>query len=64
MDFKKLKENRELYNKLILNKLQGILDKNPDLRFNQLMHIINGQDDYFNEEPWVTYKRINEKFPD
>lgn len=63
MDFKKLNEKRVLYNSMILNKLYDILDKNPDLRFNQLMYIINSTDDYFNEEPWATYKRISEKFP-
>lgn len=63
MDFKKLQEKREQHNSLILNKLHDILDKNPDLRFNQLMYIINDTNDYFNEEPWVTYKRISEKFP-
>ena len=63
MDFKKLNEKRKLYNTLILNKLYDILDKNPDLRFNQIMYIVNGTDDHFNEEPWVTLKRINEKFP-
>lgn len=28
------------------------------------MFIINETNDYFNEEPWDTWKRINEKFND
>lgn len=62
MDFKKLKERRTEYNKLVVEKINKILE-NSDLRFNQLMYIINGTDDHFNEEPWVTLKRIDEKFP-
>ncbi len=57
MDYKKLKQDRKLYNNLIIEKLFKILIEN-DLRFNQLIYLINGTKDYFNEEPKETYKRI------
>lgn len=60
MDFNKLKENRSINNKLILDILHNQLESG-DLRFNQLMYIINETNDYFNEEPHITLKRIKEK---
>lgn len=60
MDFNKLKENRSINNKLILDILYNQLESG-DLRFNQLMYIINEANDYFNEEPHITLKRIKEK---
>jgi hypothetical protein len=60
MDFNKLKENRSINNKLILDILYNQLESG-DLRFNQLMYIINETNDYFNEEPHITLKRIKEK---
>lgn len=53
---------RDDYNRRILDTISKILDKCPELRFNQIMYIINEQRDYFNEEPWITLDRINEKF--
>jgi hypothetical protein len=53
---------RDDYNRRILDTISKILDKCPDLRFNQIMYIVNEQRDYFNEEPWITLDRINEKF--
>lgn len=60
MDFNKLKENRSINNKLILDILHNQLESG-DLRFNQLIYIINETNDYFNEEPHITLKRIKEK---
>lgn len=60
MDFNKLKENRSINNKLILDILSKELESG-DLRFNQLIYIINETNDYFNEEPHITLKRIKEK---
>ena len=53
---------RDDYNRRILDTISKILDRCPELRFNQIMYIINEQRDYFNEEPWITLDRINEKF--
>lgn len=53
---------RDDYNRRILDTISKILDKCPELRFNQIMYIVNEQRDYFNEEPWITLDRINEKF--
>ena len=60
MDFNKLKENRKKYNQEIIDILSKELESG-DLRFNQLIYIINETNDYFNEEPQVTLQRIKEK---
>ena len=60
MDFNKLKENRKKYNQEIIDILSKELESG-DLRFNQLIYIINETNDYFNEEPHITLKRIKEK---
>lgn len=56
-----LKANRELYNNKILDLLSGFLKENPDIRFNQLMFILNGTSDHFNEEPEITFNRFSKK---
>lgn len=58
--FNELFFKRRKYNNEILDRISLILN-NTNLRFNQLMYIINEQEDYFNEEPWETLKRIDER---
>ena len=60
MDFNKLKDNRKKYNQEIIDILSKELESG-DLRFNQLIYIINETNDYFNEEPQITLQRIKEK---
>lgn len=50
--------NRQIYNQKILDLITKYLSKYPCIRFNQLIYIINGTKDYFNEEPWDTYERL------
>lgn len=50
--------NRQIYNQKILDYIIEFLGKHPYMRFNQMMYIINGTNDYFNEEPWDTYERL------
>lgn len=59
MDFIKLKNKRKEYNERVINEIKTILECS-DLRFNQLMFLINGTEDYFNEEPWKTLERIED----
>lgn len=67
-------KNRKLYNKAIVDKLQELVEKYPDLRFGQILinaKIVQGvttskgfkcQDPFF-EEPKDTWERmINNKF--
>jgi hypothetical protein len=61
-NFKQLIRQRETYNEKILNELCKILNENPELRFNQIMYILNETNDYFNEEPKITYERLVNKF--
>jgi hypothetical protein len=60
---KELLEKREKYNQLIIDYINYKLN-NSQIRFNQLMYIINETKDYFNEEPWETWERIKGKFND
>lgn len=50
--------NRQIYNQKILDYIIEFLGKHPYMRFNQMMYIINGTKDYFNEKPWDTYERL------
>lgn len=59
---KQIMRQREKYNEKILYKLSQILNENPTLRFNQIMFILNETNDYFNEEPKITYERLKQKF--
>ena len=58
MDFQKLKVERKEYNNKIIELISNFLDTHNDIRFNQLMYILNNTVDYFNEEPKITYKRF------
>lgn len=58
MDFQKLKEERIEYNNKIIELISNFLNNHNDIRFNQLMYILNNTVDYFNEEPQITYKRF------
>lgn len=53
--------NRQIYNQKILDYITEFLGRHPYIRFNQLMYVINGTDDFYAEEPWDTYKRIKNK---
>lgn len=53
--------DRIKYNSAIIKLIENYLSKYPDLRFNQLMYILNGTDDFFNEEPKQTYSRFYKK---
>lgn len=59
---KQILRQREKYNDKILYELTNILNENPTLRFNQIMFILNETNDYFNEEPKITYERLKQKF--
>lgn len=48
---------REEENKKILEFLKDTLEKNPDLRFEQLIWILDQGEDRFYEEPWETLRR-------
>lgn len=49
-------------NELILQLLDEYLrGAGRELRFNQLMYILNGTEDYFNEEPAETLARFSAK---
>lgn len=48
---------RAHYNIKILELLKDYFEKNPDIRFNQLVENLNYGNDYFYEEPEETYKR-------
>lgn len=53
---------RFLDNELILQLLDEYLrGSGRELRFNQLMYILNGTEDYFNEEPAETLARFSAK---
>lgn len=53
---------RFLDNELILQLLDEYLrGAGRELRFNQLMYILNGTEDYFNEEPAETLARFSAK---
>lgn len=53
-DAKRCQDN-ELILQLISEYLRG---KGRELRFNQLMYILNGTEDYFHEEPAETLARF------
>lgn len=57
MDKDKIKK-RKIYNFKIIMLLIKQLFKEPHLRFNQLIFILNKTDDYFSEEPQETYNRF------
>lgn len=48
---------RAHYNIKILELLKDYFERNPDIRFNQLVENLNYGSDYFYEEPEETYKR-------
>jgi len=50
--------DRSYYNGKILGTLYSILDKHPDLRFCQLLSILDLDKDNFYEEPDKTLQRI------
>ena len=60
---KELLEKRQEYNQLIIDYINFKLN-DSQIRFNQLMYIINETKDYFYEEPWETWERIKRKFDD
>lgn len=56
-------ESRPEFNKKIIELLERVLVDGEltdcrALRFNQLMYILNGTEDFFNEEPTDTYRRF------
>lgn len=51
----KRRQDNELILQLISEYLRG---KGRELRFNQLMYILNGTEDYFHEEPAETLARL------
>lgn len=52
---------RRDYNEQILAFLGEYLRQNgAELRFAQLIHILNRQEDYFYEEPWETLARFRQ----
>lgn len=57
MDFKKLKEERIRDNRKVAEKMVELCEK-YDLRFMQLIDILNRNEDFFNEEPHDTLKRL------
>lgn len=52
--------NRKKYNLLIVWDLISIIIKHPDLRFCQILSILELDRDRFNEEPDTTLKRIHD----
>ncbi len=48
---------RAHYNIKVLELLKDYFERNPDIRFNQLVENLNYGSDYFYEEPEETYKR-------
>lgn len=56
-NIKNIVSERNHDNHECLEFISNELKKNPDLRFNQLMYILNGTDDWFNEEPSKTLSR-------
>ena len=57
-------KSRKEGNKLVMDEIQDILEKKPDLRFNQLMSVLNEAKAFgqlFNEEPEDTLARIKDK---
>lgn len=54
--------NREFYNKKIIELLSEVIDDNPEIRFNQIIYMLNHDiQDIFSEEPDVTYNRLVNK---
>ena len=49
---------RQTYNQKILDRITGIVNRHPYMRFNQIMYLINGTTDFYGEEPWDTYERV------
>lgn len=45
-----------------LNFLKEILEDNPGIRIEQLLHLLDGTDDWFYEEPTKTLKRWKDTF--
>lgn len=50
-------ENRQMYNNLILEKIIEMVDKNPDLRFGQILNNL-GISDSFYEESKETFEKL------
>lgn len=48
------------YNIRICELLKEFLMKNTNIRFNQIIEILNGGEDRFDEEPEVTFKRFTD----
>lgn len=55
-----MKNNRKKYNKEILEVIFKMIDLYPDLRFRQILGILQLDSDGFYEEPEETYKHIKE----
>lgn len=46
------------YNMRILKVLKDIIHEHPELRFGQIIETINGNKEFFYEEPWNTLERF------
>ena len=54
--------NRSFYNQKIIELLSEVIDDNPEIRFNQIIYMLNHDiQDIFSEEPDVTYNRLVNK---
>ena len=56
-----LLQRRQAANLEIMQKLNDIVNVHPELRFTQILSILNLDTDKFYEEPWVTLENINDK---
>lgn len=65
MDLERIKEKiekRQEYNIKCLNLLRDMILSHPELRFGQILYILDLNGDIFNEESVDTYERIKEKY--
>lgn len=64
LNLKELKEKakeRQEYNIKCINLIRDFALKFPELRFGQILHILDLDKDWFNEESVDTYKKIKGK---
>lgn len=57
-------ENRQEYNREILKRFAELVEKYPEIRFNQFLDWLNLNDNSsraYNEEPWVTLAKIEKE---
>lgn len=58
---KEFDKKRQEYNLKIHEMVLDMINKYPELRYNQILSILEIDTQAFNEEPWETYRKMRVK---